>query len=545
MSDPNFDQILQDHNSIRRYIDPSNLPSNPGQVEITNLKLISPLNFNINIDLQFIFTSMEIAENIFSPYVEGYIKIVDTVGHWERIPIVGDEFLHVTFKSKGSSSIDEIDKVFRIVKMTNFRRDPSNDRVHQYTLEFRSIEYILNIQNKVQKCYGKKSIGEMVKDIYSEYISHPFMSTHFGDYVQEIDVEDTSGQYNITIPNMTPFQAFSFLSSRSMSSNTYDTKSFGAFYSFYETLKYGFQFRSLESIMQNEPTFNYFYAPNNLPYDDYYKSIAHGSHNISEYYRISGIAVDENLKKGMYANRLITHNMLRMKYDIHDLYYKKKNNNNYENSVFDPSTQSLITRDSIQYPDDLGDASYKRDSPNIISYESDFFKMSDNPIISHDSDLLGKPKSNITLASTNEGSWAKFAFDDDSPLVKDPNIRDTDIEKWFSNRKMQKILLNSFIYNVKAPGNTHRSIGDILFLDIPTALGESVNSPATISSGARSNTLVSGNYITTRVAHVFTKDQADVSHTLSMHVMKDSLSRKLPLPIMQFGDDDSVMGDEY
>ena len=72
MSDPNFDQILQDHNSIRRYIDPSNLPSNPGQVEITNLKLISPLNFNINIDLQFIFTSMEISENIFSPYVMNF-----------------------------------------------------------------------------------------------------------------------------------------------------------------------------------------------------------------------------------------------------------------------------------------------------------------------------------------------------------------------------------------------------------------------------------------------------------------------------------------
>jgi len=92
-----FDQILENDTSFRRYL--TEYPEKPGEVEISQLKLVSPNNFSVAIDLSLIFNEIRVTENIFSPYVDGFIKIVDAIGLWERIPILGDEYILIRFKS--------------------------------------------------------------------------------------------------------------------------------------------------------------------------------------------------------------------------------------------------------------------------------------------------------------------------------------------------------------------------------------------------------------------------------------------------------------
>ncbi len=535
-----FDQILENDKSFRRYL--TQYPEKPGEVEISQLKLVSPNNFSVAIDLSFIFNEIRVTENIFSPYVDGFIKIVDAIGLWERIPILGDEYILIRFKSKGSdSNIDQIDKVFRVVKITDFNQDPNNPRTFIYTLHFKSVEYIFNLKTKVQKSYSFKSIKNIVSDIYDNYVKKNIDIGWTKDFVKELSLEDTSGEYNISIPGMSPFQAFSFLAARSKST---ESNSKGSFFSFFETLKYGYQFKSLETLMQIPSKFNYFYAPTNLPGEDWFKKFVHECHNIDEYNRTSSIEVDNNLKNGMYGNRMIAHNMLRMRYDIHDLHYTNFIERNHSSRVVDSDTGAIITEDAVQIPNDFGSNTLKIESPNIDSNFADFYTFENNNVVSTGSDLVSNSQmANVSLVSTNFGCRNKFGMDSkDNSFVTDMNIRDSNIEHWFSRRKMQRHLLNSFIYNIKVKGNTSRSVGDVIYLDIPSALNEETSSPSQISSGSSLNSLVSGNFLVTRVSHVFQRDQAGTEHTLDIHVMKDSLMNKLPDPYT--GEDDNIMGDE-
>ena len=516
-------------------------PEKPGEVEISQLKLVSPNNFSVAIDLSLIFNEIRVTENIFSPYVDGFIKIVDAIGLWERIPILGDEYILIRFKSKGSdSNIDQIDKVFRVVKITNFNQDPNNPRTFIYTLHFKSVEYIFNLKTKVQKSYSFKSIKDMVSDIYDNYIKKNIDIGWTRDFVKELSLEDTSGEYNISIPGMSPFDALSFLAARSKST---ESTSKGSFFSFFETLKYGYQFKSLETLMQIPSKFNYFYAPTNLPGDDWFKKFVHECHNIDDYNRTSSIEVDNNLKNGMYGNRMIAHNMLRMRYDIHDLHYTNSIERGHSSRVIDSDTGAIITEDAVQIPNDFGSNTLKIESPNIDSNFADFYTFEDNNVVSTGSDLVSNSQmANVSLVSTNFGCRSKFGIDSkDNSFVTDMSIRDNNIEHWFSRRKMQSHLLNSFIYNIRVKGNTSRSVGDVIYLDIPSALNEETTSPSQISSGSSLNSLVSGNFLVTRVSHVFQRDQAGTEHTLDINVMKDSLMNKLPDPYT--GDDDNIMGD--
>ena len=89
-------------------------------------------------------------------------------------------------------------------------------------------------------------------------------------------------------------------------------------------------------------------------------------------------------------------------------------------------------------------------------------------------------------------------------------------------------LLNSFIYELVVPGNSHRSVGDVIDLEIPSSLLEALS--ATTRSILQSNSLASGRFIVTRASHVFVNNHAAIEYDLNLHVMKDSLSRKLPVP---------------
>ena len=227
-----LDEMLLNDQAMRRHM--YDVPHHPGEVEISRLSLISPNNFSIAVDLQFVFSQIEIRENIFSPYVDGYITITDSIGLYERMPIIGEEFLHITFKTKGATSDDEIDKIFRVVKVSAFNQDPENPRVFVYTLEFKSIEYILNLKTKVQKTYKSKTTKEMAEDIYDNYIKNHMSNGWFHDYTKDFLAEDTSNDHNIVIPNMTPFDALTFLASRSKSA---DVESTGASFTFFESFK--------------------------------------------------------------------------------------------------------------------------------------------------------------------------------------------------------------------------------------------------------------------------------------------------------------------
>ena len=152
----NYDQLIYTKGNLEQATD---VPSIVGEIELEKFRIISPNNYpGVSIDLRYMMSKFEIVENVFSPYVSGYIEITDSIGLYEKIPIIGEEYFHLSFKSRGAPASDRIDRYFRIVRVLNFNRDPKNDRVHTYRLEFVSLEHIYNLKTKIQKSSNHRQI---------------------------------------------------------------------------------------------------------------------------------------------------------------------------------------------------------------------------------------------------------------------------------------------------------------------------------------------------------------------------------------------------
>ena len=537
MASKSYDSIIFDSSSLKSA---QKVPEYAGHVKINHFNLISPNNFPGGVvDLSRMFTRCEITENIFSPYVSGYVDIGDAIGLFERIPIIGEELFHISFQSVGADiSEDKIDRYFRVVKVTNFNVDPKNDRLVTYTLNFTSIEYVVNLATKVQKCYAGMRISDMAENIYEDYIKPTSFLTIEVPERPDLDIETTKAEHNMTMPNISPFQAMGFLASRAEAAGASSLpfanggpptqieshESNGAFYCFYDTVRGGFKFKSLETLMQGSEKITYIYAPGGLSYKDAYEQVAIESHKVNEYHRVSPIAVDKNLQNGMYGNRLITHNILRMRHDYYDLYYKKS----FEDAVnikTDPETGAVIQTLPPTTENDFVNVvdNNSKHQHQTYAIDDDTFHLSDAPVISRGADVIGKPQACVSLKTTNDGCYVRFADINSEGAPQDAILRETQIENWYAKRKMQNQLLNNFIYQITVPGNTHREVGDVINVQLPTQLGEKTGDITMTQS-----TLVSGKFVVTRLSHVFIKTQSKVEHNLSLHIMKDGLSRKLP-----------------
>ena len=540
MASNNYDSIIYDGTSLKKARE---VPDYAGEVSILKFTLFSPNNFPTTaIDIRNMMTRCEITENIFSPYISGYVDIGDATGLFERMPIIGEEILHMSFHSVGADiPEDKIDRYFRVIKVTNFNIDPKNDRLITYTLNFASIEYIVNLATKVQKCYSGMRISDMAENIYEDYINphsplRPMLPIEIPER-DPLDIEITKGEHNLTIPNITPFQAMKFLASRAEASGSMPPsasggtptqqgdRSKGAFYCFYETIRGGFKFKSLETLMQSPEQITYIYAPLGTQYKDAFDQVAVESHMISDYNRASAIAVDVNLKNGMYGNRLITHNIIRMRHDYYDLYYKK----GYQdagNIHTDSETGALIQTLPPTTANDFGNTvdNNSKHQHQIYVIDDDTYHLSNDPVISRGSDVIGKPQAHVSLKTTNDGCYVRFADINSEGAPQDKILRETQIENWYSKRKMQNQLLNNFIYQVAVPGNTHREVGDVINLQLPTQMGEETD-----RIQMKQSSLVGGKFVVTRVSHIFTRKGAGIiGHSLSLHAMKDGLSRRLP-----------------
>ena len=66
------------------------------------------------------------------------------------------------------------------------------------------MEYIYNLKTKIQKSYLNLKINDMVRDVFNTYIKNE------DGFDQSISIENTQGEYNFVIPNLTPFETMNF-----------------------------------------------------------------------------------------------------------------------------------------------------------------------------------------------------------------------------------------------------------------------------------------------------------------------------------------------
>jgi len=201
-----------------------------GDIKIQALELTSS-NGKSKVDITNLLLTMSIFEEIDQPTVYAEIVLKDAIGLQTSFPIIGEEFIKVTFISPAHPKAATYN--FRINKMDSIIVD-DNVKSSTYLLKCISNEHFINSNIRIENSY-KLTISEIVKNILTSEIKTK----------KNVVVEPTRGINEIVVPRLSPLAAIDFLRQKSISLSATG----GGPYLFYENQD-GFNFKSIEYILR-------------------------------------------------------------------------------------------------------------------------------------------------------------------------------------------------------------------------------------------------------------------------------------------------------
>ena len=521
------------------------IPSFAGEYELLKLTLTSPNRKNKGyIDLKNAWSDLNIYEDVFASCLTGDITITDGMGLMENVPIIGEETINIHVKTsgikrereeqttgpfKGSLSEGIINLKFRVYKISGLTK--MNEGMWMYKLHLISEEAIINLKSKVAKSaldpatLEQRRISATVKNIYQQYYKRGRNPTT----VKKFFIEPTRNLTNIIIPNQTPFKAFNFLASRSVSAGKHAV---GSSFVFYETVK-GFFFISMETLMAGggtgyrsemgegdgkemeytvpeEPVREtYTVQPKKLfAKQDNLKNVAIEMTAVDEYKFYSNFDVIKNLQEGMYSNRLLTHDLVRMKYDTLDFNYMHPEN-----------TEKIVTEDETTGATEVVDV--KSMGAEQKNFHDNFTHLGKGRLCSENQFAMGSPESVISFYPTNFGHDVRFKDDIGAEGVHGGapgglNIIPNRVEQWMQSRMVQSQQINNIKLSIRAPGLSTRTVGDLIEFKMPTQFLED----RTGITPSAHHTYLSGYYLITKLRHHFTTEKYEIE----FEAIKDALN---------------------
>ena len=546
------------------------IPTWPGDYELQLLTLTSP-NREGYINLKAAWSDLNIYEDMFADCLTANIQITDSVGLMESVPIIGEETINIKVKTAGierqreeegegpfagSQNEGLIDLKFRVIKISDLIR--LNEGTLTYKLSMVSEEFIMNQKLKVKKTsldpvtLEPRKVSDVVKTLYRQFFER-------GRASKKIFVEPTKNPTDLIIPNYTPFKAFNFLASRAVSAGKHAV---GSSFVFYETVK-GYFFVSLETLMAGggsgytqeikmaapgaPTTMEMVYTQPEQPIKEVYvvqpkrmnakdanpdnvgiEMVAVDSYSFS-----SNFDVIQNLQKGMYTNTLLTHDLVRMKYD---------------KLQFDLYNQEEMGAEVIKIEGEGTEIEeikvFAKAAHSAKNFNDTYTHLQKQKLCTPNQDALRKkPEKEEALLCfypTNFGHDVVFPEDLGAEGVSGTkkssmNIVPNRVEQWMQSRIVQSQQINNIKLNVRAPGLSTRTVGDLIEFKLPTEYLED----RTGVTPSTNHTYLSGYYLITKLRHHFTSEKYEIE----FEGIKDSLVTPIPKanPVSQ--DPSSVAGE--
>jgi hypothetical protein len=207
----------------------------PGQCEIYGITLYN-FNKTKKIDLSNFYLEINITEEIFKPYFYGNITILDTVDILTQFPILGEEWIEISFSTKIRKMYTTRHYKCFVYKISDLRMNQAS-KFQQYTLYFISSDQFTNSKNLISRNF-KGNCTDIIKSILLNDIT---IDTNLNIFQQ------TDGYVDFTIPRMTPFEAIEFFKLKSYVSSSNDTNYFLFFQDFF-----GYNFTSLSNLISEK-----------------------------------------------------------------------------------------------------------------------------------------------------------------------------------------------------------------------------------------------------------------------------------------------------
>jgi hypothetical protein len=299
-----------------------------GDITIDVLEIVSSTGTRYDLKLQLV--QMEIFEDLFSPVTSGTITITDSLDLVNNMPFIGEELLYIRAKTPQYTDRGQIfDNLYYIYKMTN--REMMGDRNVLYTLHFISPEAIADMNVKLSKGYGGK-----IHEVANRIIRAEGLTTQ-----KNVAIEDTKNSVKYVSNYWSPFKNLKYLADRAMNNKGASN------FVFYED-RLGFNFISLDSLYTLQPIQTY-------RYDNYTRDFKFERTDVNieeEYSRIKNISIEtgfdyiQRLSSGMYASKLISHDIVTKKYTVQNYNYLDEFTKFNHLNQFPTSSETVVKRNN-------------------------------------------------------------------------------------------------------------------------------------------------------------------------------------------------------
>lgn len=215
----------------------------------------------------------------------------------DGLPIVGQEQVQVKFSDNNEN---ELDLTLYVNKVTPLSDDTTKSLVQ---LDLTSKEFIMNEKVRLNERFDGK---------ISEHIRKILTNKNYLGTEKEVDIEETSNNYNFVGNNRKPYYAMNWLSKKSISAEA-QKKGESAGYFFFETYE-GFKFKSIDGLLSQEKKKSILYnqSPDsrgeNLPPGYDVKAL--------DYEKDNSVDVQEKLQMGAFSTRTILFDPFSCYYEV-------------------------------------------------------------------------------------------------------------------------------------------------------------------------------------------------------------------------------------
>ena len=368
-----------------------------------------------------------------------------------------------------------------------FLKSPQSE---QFTLDLVSEQYMNNTHTRISKSYsdGTWTASDIVQDIWSNY-----MDDGHGD----LEIDESEGIVNCVIPNWTPYEIFNWLCDRA-SPETDDNERIARNYLYYETMDTA-HFKSLHKLAQDNHDIVFAMNPRvvdptkveGLSSDTKIikaESIKYGS----QFQKI------KNINEGMYASKLITHDIVKKKILQHDY--------------------NMVT-----------------DYANLKAVEAAAEGVSGNPVISFAETQLQTGNTFRTQFAPTEGEAVTegnqlFDFTDSKVdyypkhnqmfATNTGTLHDNEVENWLQRRSSQMIQYDGIRMMVRCSGASFIRVGMVVTLIVP--------SPSSRKNPDEAfDMYLTGKYMITAIRHILAYDKGETTYAMLVELRKDGIANAL------------------
>lgn len=228
-----------------QYVDPSSY-------DIKKLILRS-FSSGEEIDITYLMAELNIFEDLYKPCTTGNIVLNDSLNLVSNLPIMEGDIIEGELTRASSDIYAKLydfdyrtDFMFEIVKIS--KQEKMKQDIQMVVVQFVSSTWTDNFAARISKSYHKMPYTDMAADIYNFNLDKGGLSGELP--FKSMGYVPSEGLYNAIIPNLSPYDALSWLAARATYAGTCN-------YVFFEN-KHMFNFIPISELMSGPVVADYF-----------------------------------------------------------------------------------------------------------------------------------------------------------------------------------------------------------------------------------------------------------------------------------------------